>query len=331
MDISQIIDIKRYRWQRAQWIMIAALFFIGIVYLMVGEVFISPLGGLSHLEEQLLWKLRVPRLLAAMAIGAGLALSGAVLQVLLGNVLAEPGLLGISGGASMFMAGLLIFFPLMATPVGFMLAAIIGAMLFTLLLVSISRVMRLTTSRLLLLGVALGIMSSSVVTWAFYFSDDQSLRQLMYWLMGSVGGASWYHHILTIVMLPVAVWLCLKGRLLDKLMMGEVHARQLGVNVEKVRWRLIIAVAIIVGCAVALGGIIGFVGLVVPHLVRLALGSENRYLLPTAAICGAALMVVSDLLARTVLDSAELPVGVVTTTIGAPVFIWMLLKNHAAR
>jgi vitamin B12 transport system permease protein len=270
-------------------------------------------------------------LLAAIAIGASLAVSGAVLQVLLGNVLAEPGVLGISGGASVMMVIVLFFLPALATPIGFMIAAVIGALVFTLLLVSMVKIMRLTTTRLLLVGVALGILTGAIVTWAFYFSDDLSLRQLMYWLMGSIGGASWYHHVLTLALVPVLVWLCMKGKTLDKLMMGELHAKQLGVDVEVVRWKLILAVSILVGGAVALGGVIGFIGLIVPHLLRLALGSENRYLLPISALSGAMLLVFADIIARVALESAELPLGVVTTTIGAPVFIWMLVKHHDSR
>ncbi|CZF85585.1 Hemin transport system permease protein HmuU [Grimontia celer] len=150
----------------------------------------------------------------------------------------------------------------------------------------------------------------------------------MYWLMGSVGGVSWYQHVLTILMMPISVWLCLQGRVLDKLMVGEVHAKQLGVDVNRARWQLILCVSLLVGGSVASGGVICFVGLVVPHLLRLAVGTENRYLLPLSAVTGATLLVISDILARVVLDSAELPVGVMTTTIGAPIFIWMLVKSH---
>ncbi|MBA5762976.1 vitamin B12 ABC transporter permease BtuC [Vibrio sp. 404] len=331
MEFTQLIARKHLRWQRTIGWMVAALIMISGIYLMVGELFINPFGSLSALEQQLITQLRLPRLFAALAIGASLAVSGAVLQVLLGNVLAEPGVLGISGGASVMMVMLLFFLPALATPVGYMIAAVIGAMLFTLLLVTLTRVLRLTTTRLLLIGVALGILASSVVTWAFYFSDDMSLRILMYWLMGSIGGASWYQHVLTLFTLPVMIWLCCQGSLLDKLMMGETHAKQLGVDIESVRWKLILAVSILVGGAVALGGVISFVGLVVPHLLRLALGTENRYLIPISALAGASLLAFADIVARTALDSAELPLGVVTTTIGAPIFVWMLVKNHDAR
>ena len=331
MEFSQLLYRKQRRWNLFAIVISAFLLLLSTVYLVVGELVISPFSEITPLMEQLVLQLRLPRLLTAIAIGASLAVSGAVLQVLLGNVLAEPGVIGISGGASVMMVLVLFFLPTLATPIGFMMAAVVGALLFTLLLVGFARAARLTTTRLLLVGVALGILSGAVVTWAFYFSDDLSLRQLMYWLMGSIGGASWGHHVLTLVLLPVLVWLCFKGETLDKLMMGELHAKQLGIDVEAIRWKLILAVSILVGGAVALGGIIGFVGLVVPHLLRLSLGSENRYLLPLSALSGATLLVLADIVARTALDSAELPLGVVTTTIGAPVFIWMLVKNHDSR
>lgn len=328
MEFTQLLNRRRRRWTRVALLFSLLLLLTSTVYLMVGELFIHPFQPLTSLQEQLVLQLRLPRLLAAIAVGASLAVSGAVLQVLLGNVLAEPGVIGISGGASVMMVIVLFFFPLLATPLGFMLAAVIGSLIFTLLLVSIAQNMRLTTTKLLLVGVALGILSGAVVTWAFYFSDDLSLRQLMYWLMGSIGSASWYHHLLTLLLLPVLIWVCCRGALLDRLMMGEVHAKQLGIDIDKVRWKLILAVSVLVGGAVALGGVIGFVGLVVPHLLRLAFGSENRYLLPMSALAGASLVVFADLVARTALNSAELPLGVVTTSIGAPIFIWMLVSNH---
>lgn len=330
MEFHQLIDHKQQRWQKTLILVALLLLLLSAIYLMVGEVFLSPFSTLSSFEVKLLVDLRLPRLIAALAIGAALAVSGATLQVLLGNVLAEPGVLGISGGASLAMVIAMFFLPTMPTPSLFMISAILGALVFTLLLVGMARAMLLSTSRMLLVGVALGILSGAAVTWAFYFSDDLSLRQLMYWLMGSIGGASWHHHLVTLVLLPVLLWLCLQGKVLDKLMLGETHAAQLGLDVHKIRWQLILAVSVLIGCAVALGGIISFVGLVVPHLLRLAFGSENRFLLPLSALAGAALLVFSDIGARTLLDSAELPLGVLTTTIGAPVFIWMLLRSQDA-
>ncbi|WNJ94989.1 vitamin B12 ABC transporter permease BtuC [Vibrio ruber] len=331
MNFTQLLFEKRKRWYRAMITMGALLLVSSAVYTFAGEVFIAPWREMTGFEQQLILDLRLPRLIAAMVIGACLAVSGATLQVLLGNVLAEPGIIGVSGGASVAMVVILFFFPFAATPLVFMLGAIVGAMVFTVILVSIARSMKLTTIRLLLVGVALGILTRSVVTWAFYFSTDLSLRQLMYWLMGSIGGIDWSYHLLSLLMLPVLIWLIGQGRVLDRLMMGEMHAKQLGIDVHRVRWKLVIAVAVLVGASVALGGIIGFVGLVVPHLLRLAFGTENRYLLPLSAVAGALLLVFADLISRTALDAAELPLGVVTTTIGAPVFVWMLLKNHDSR
>ncbi|WP_104403062.1 vitamin B12 ABC transporter permease BtuC [Vibrio penaeicida] len=331
MNFNQLIQNKQRRWKNCFIASSILLLVLCFSYLSIGEVFISPFNYSEPLNQMLLMELRLPRLLAALAIGSALAISGASLQVLLGNSLAEPGVLGISGGASLAMVAVLFLLPVMPSPEVSMLAAITGSLLFTLLIVGMARSLKLSTPRLLLVGVALGILSGAVVTWAFYFSDDMSMRVLMYWLMGSIGGTSWHQHTLTLLMVPVVVWLCLQGRKLDKLMVGETHAKQLGVDVDQLRWRLILAVSLLVGMSVALGGIISFVGLVIPHLLRLAFGTENKYLLPMSTIAGAGLLVFADILARISLDSAELPLGVVTTTIGAPFFIWMLLRNHDLR
>ncbi len=331
MDFNQLIAQKNRRWNRAILFLSLTLLAVSVFYLMLGEIFITPSNLFGSLEQQLLMELRLPRLLAAIVIGAALAASGATLQVLLGNVLAEPGVLGISGGASLGMVLILFFFPQFAQPQTFIVAAILGSLLFTILLVTIAKIMRLSTARLLLVGVGLGILSGAIVTWAFYFSDDLSLRILMYWLMGSLGGVEWSQHIVSLMMAPVLIWIILQGRVLDTLMLGETHAMQLGLNVMSIRWKLILAVSVLVGGSVALGGVISFVGLVVPHLIRLTFGTENQKLVPLSAICGALLLVTADILARVSLDSAELPVGVVTTSIGAPVFIWMLLRNHDSR
>ncbi len=328
MDFNQLLNEKQRRWRWVISVFTCLLLVFSMMYLMVGERLILPWGQWTDLDAQIVFDLRLPRLLAAIVIGSALALSGASLQVLLGNVLAEPGVLGISGGASVAMVIVLFFFPALATPSLFMFAAVGGSLLFTLLLVSLAQVMKLTTTRLLLVGVALGILSGSVVTWAFYFSDNLSLRQLMYWLMGSLSGISWYQHTLSLLALPVIIWLICQGKRLDYLMLGENHAKQLGLDVFALRWKLILAIALLVGTSVALAGVIGFIGLVIPHLLRLLFGSENRMLLPACAVCGALLLVSADMLARLSLDSVELPVGVVTTTIGAPIFIWMLVRNH---
>ncbi|MGF1740470.1 vitamin B12 ABC transporter permease BtuC [Vibrio profundum] len=331
MDFNRLIQKTVRRWQIAILVLLGVMLLVSLTYLALGSVVISPFKPLSALDKTLLVELRLPRLIAVLTIGASLAVAGASLQVLLGNVLAEPGVLGISNGSSLAMVMVLFFLPAWSTPIGFMIAAVLGALVFTSLLVILAKLMQMTTSRLLLVGVALGILAGAVTTWAFYFSDNFNLRQLLYWLMGSVSGMSWPQLYLLALMLPCVVWLCKQGITLDTLMLGEIHATQLGLNVLSIRWRLVFATSILVGGAVALGGIIGFVGLVVPHLIRLCLGSENKYLLPASAILGATLLALADLIARTALHAGELPLGVVTTTLGAPIFIWMLVKNHDMR
>lgn len=328
MLLNELMARRQARW-RAGFIVAGIILLIAtFLSLSVGEIFIWPWSPASSLEEQLLIQLRMPRFFAALAIGASLAASGAVLQVLLGNPLAEPGVLGISGGASLALVVVLFFLPFAPSPLLMMAAAMIGALCFTLVLVGLSRRRKVSTARLLLIGVALGILSGAVVTWAFYFSDDLNLRMLMYWLMGSVAGVSWPQLILLVVVSPVLIWLCLQGKKLDLLMLGEHQAKQLGLNVDAFRWRLILIVSLLVGASVALGGVIGFIGLVIPHLLRLTFGTENRFLLPLSAICGALLLALADTLSRIILPAAELPVGVVITSIGAPVFIWMLLRSQ---
>ncbi|WP_299021879.1 vitamin B12 ABC transporter permease BtuC [uncultured Photobacterium sp.] len=327
MHLNDLITRQQAKWKFSFILMAFALLTASFFSLAVGELFILPWSPDGGLEQQLLLQLRMPRLLAAVAIGASLAVSGAVLQVLLGNPLAEPGVLGISGGASLALVIVLFAFPLDPSPMLMMLAAMAGALCFTSILVGLSRRGKVSTARLLLIGVALGILSGAIVTWAFYFSDDLNLRQLMYWLMGSVGGVSWTHLSLLLLVIPVLTWLCIQGKKLDLLMLGEGQAKQLGLDVESFRWRLILVISLLVGAAVALGGVIGFIGLVVPHLLRLTLGTENRYLLPLSAMAGGLLLAVADTTSRIILPSAELPVGVVITSIGAPVFIWMLLRS----
>ncbi|MEC6795554.1 vitamin B12 ABC transporter permease BtuC [Photobacterium sp. S4TG1] len=328
MLLNELLSRQQQRWRTCLVVSSLLLVVICVFAVSVGEVWILPWAPDGDLQQQLLVQLRIPRVLAALIVGAALASSGAVLQVLLGNPLAEPGVLGISGGASLAVVLLLFVTSITPTPFITMIAAMFGALLFTLILVGFSRRQKISMARLLLIGVALGILSGAVVTWAFYFSDDLSMRQLMYWLMGSVGGVSWEQLSLLFVIVPVLIVLCMQGKSLDVMMLGDIAARQLGVDVRRIRWLLILMISLLVGCSVALAGVIGFVGLVVPHLLRLQFGTENRYLLPLSAICGGILLVLADTLSRVLLADADLPIGVVTTSLGAPVFIWMLMRSQ---
>ncbi|MFD2176665.1 vitamin B12 ABC transporter permease BtuC [Veronia pacifica] len=327
MLLQQLVHHHSVRWKWALFLSLFVLSFSALFALSAGELWIFPFSPNGELEYQFLTELRLPRVIAAILIGASLSVSGAVLQVLLGNPLAEPGVLGISGGASVALVVMTFVFP-GYTEAGWMsIAAMAGALMFTSILVLMARKRLVSTTRLLLIGVALGILSGSVVTWAFYFSTDLSLRQLMYWLMGSLSGVHWSQLTLSFLMLPVLTWLCLQGKKLDLLMLGDVQARQLGLESGRLRWQLILMVSLLVGASVAMAGVIGFVGLVIPHLLRIVLGTENRFLLPLSALCGASLLLVADTVGRLAISNTELPVGVVTTTLGTPIFIWMLLRR----
>ncbi|WP_087017822.1 vitamin B12 ABC transporter permease BtuC [Thaumasiovibrio subtropicus] len=329
MDLLGLEQRQSRRWSRLLAVLFVLLFLSVLFSLSAGEVWFLPLGELSKFEHMLLWELRLPRALSTVAIGAMLAASGVSLQVVLGNPLAEPGILGVSGGASLFVILLLFLFPSVAHPYVLMAVAVIGALLFTLLLVGLSLWRRLSTPNMLLIGIALGILSSSVVTWVFYFSNDMNLRQLLYWLMGSVSGVTWQQLSILIFLVPILVWLCMQGKVLDFLMLGDVTAAQLGIDTHRTRIKLIGVIALLVGGSVALAGVIGFIGLVVPHILRLSFGPSHRFLVIASAVAGAGLLTLSDTLSRILMSSTELPVGVITASIGAPVFVWLLLRGEA--
>ncbi len=296
-----------------------------IISLCAGERWIAPTQWLTPDGQLFVWQLRLPRSLAVMLVGAALAVAGAAMQALFTNPLAEPGLLGVSGGAGVGLV--LCIFTGSNSPWMMSLAAICGALLVTLILLRLAR-RQLSTSRLLLAGVALGIICSALMTWAVYFSSNLDLRQLMYWMMGGFSGVDWRYDWLMLALMPVLLWLSGRARVLNLLALGEVSARQLGLPLVLWRNLLVMAIGWLVGISVALAGAIGFVGLVIPHILRLNGLSDHRILLPGCALAGAGVLLAADIIARVALTSAELPIGVVTATLGAPVFIWLLLSNR---
>lgn len=296
-----------------------------LVSLSAGERWIAPTEWFNPDAQLFIWQLRSPRSLAVMLVGASLAVSGAAMQALFNNPLAEPGLLGVSGGAGVGLV-LCIFAGMTGTwPMS--LGAIVGALVVTFILLRFAR-QHLSSSRLLLAGVALGIICSALMTWAVYFSSSMDLRQLMYWMMGGFSGVDWRYGWLMLALLPALLWLSGQTRVLNLLALGEISAQQLGLPLVLWRNLLVIAIGWLVGVSVALAGAIGFVGLVIPHLLRLNGLSDHRILLPGCALAGAGVLLAADIIARIALTSAELPIGVVTATLGAPVFIWLLLSNR---
>lgn len=313
--------------QNIRWLLcLSVLMLLALLLsLCAGEQWISPGDWSTPRGELFVWQIRLPRTLAVLLVGAALAISGAVMQALFENPLAEPGLLGVSNGAGVGLIAAVLLGQGQLPNWALGLCAIAGALIITLILLRFARC-HLSTSRLLLAGVALGIICSALMTWAIYFSTSVDLRQLMYWMMGGFGGVDWRQSWLMLALIPVLLWICCQSRPMNMLALGEISARQLGLPLWFWRNVLVAATGWMVGVSVALAGAIGFIGLVIPHILRLCGLTDHRVLLPGCALAGASALLLADVVARLALAAAELPIGVVTATLGAPVFIWLLLK-----
>lgn len=313
--------------QNIRWLLcLSVLMLLALLLsLCAGEQWISPGDWFSPRGELFVWQIRLPRTLAVLLVGAALAISGAVMQALFENPLAEPGLLGVSNGAGVGLIAAVLLGQGQLPNWALGLCAIAGALIITLILLRFAR-RHLSTSRLLLAGVALGIICSALMTWAIYFSTSVDLRQLMYWMMGGFGGVDWRQSWLMLALIPVLLWICCQSRPMNMLALGEISARQLGLPLWFWRNVLVAATGWMVGVSVALAGAIGFIGLVIPHILRLCGLTDHRVLLPGCALAGASALLLADIVARLALAAAELPIGVVTATLGAQVFIWLLLK-----
>ena len=313
--------------QNIRWLLcLSVLMLLALLLsLCAGEQWISPGDWSTPRGELFVWQIRLPRTLAVLLVGAALAISGAVMQALFENPLAEPGLLGVSNGAGVGLIAAVLLGQGQLPNWALGLCAIAGALIITLILLRFAR-RHLSTSRLLLAGVALGIICSALMTWTIYFSTSVDLRQLMYWMMGGFGGVDWRQSWLMLALIPVLLWICCQSRPMNMLALGEISARQLGLPLWFWRNVLVAATGWMVGVSVALAGAIGFIGLVIPHILRLCGLTDHRVLLPGCALAGASALLLADIVARLALAAAELPIGVVTATLGAPVFIWLLLK-----
>ncbi|HIH6674313.1 TPA: vitamin B12 ABC transporter permease BtuC [Escherichia coli] len=313
--------------QNIRWLLcLSVLMLLALLLsLCAGELWILPGDWFSPRGELFVWQIRLPRTLAVLLVGAALAISGAVMQALFENPLAEPGLLGVSNGAGVGLIAAVLLGQGQLPNWALGLCAIAGTLIITLILLRFAR-RHLSTSRLLLAGVALGIICSALMTWAIYFSTSVDLRQLMYWMMGGFGGVDWRQSWLMLALIPVLLWICCQSRPMNMLALGEISARQLGLPLWFWRNVLVAATGWMVGVSVALAGAIGFIGLVIPHILRLCGLTDHRVLLPGCALAGASALLLADIVARLALAAAELPIGVVTATLGAPVFIWLLLK-----
>ena len=290
------------------------------------------LSGEAAFQRQVLVEIRAPRVALAGLVGAVLATSGAALQGLFRNPLADPGLIGVSSGAALGAVAMIVLGPgAAAGPLAayaLPLAAMLGAVLVTLFLWGFaSRYGRFSIVTILLVGIAVNALAAVGVGAFQYLSDEGQLRTLTFWMLGSFGRASWPTvSPAALAMTAAAAPLFFAVKALDLLQLGESEAFHLGVAVRRLKRRVILCAAAAVGAGVALSGIIGFIGLVVPHLVRLLLGAGHRWVLPGAALLGGALTVLADLLARTVASPAEIPVSLVTSALGAPFFLWLIAR-----
>ena len=308
-----------------------------IISILVDSLGFSLAGSLDPAYQQIIMSIRFPRVAMAVLVGAGLAISGAAMQGLFRNPLADPALIGISSGAALaavavivfgttFLSGYTAFWGIYALP----LAAFVGGLVTTFLVYQFSNFnSRTSVSTMLLAGIAINALTIAVTGLLTYLANDEQLRTLTFWSMGSLGGASWGElRVAAPILLLSIVLIPLRANALNALLLGESEALHLGYNLEWVKRGLIVLVALCVGVSVSFAGIIGFIGLITPHLLRLSIGPDHRFLLPFSALLGASLLLASDLLARTLVAPAELPIGIITSLVGGPFFLWLLLRQR---
>lgn len=293
--------------------------------------------GLSERDRVILMDIRLPRLVMGLAVGAALAVSGVLMQGLFRNPLADPGIVGVGAGAGLGAVLAIVLGGLLPAGVAAVvgaqlvpLAAFFGGWAATMILYRAStQGGRTSVATMLLAGIALGALAGAATGILVYLADDRQLRDLTFWGMGSLAGAGWAKIAAALpLILPVLILSPLLARGLNALALGEAQAAHMGIAVETVKRLAVLGVAAAAGAAVAVAGGIGFIGIVVPHLLRLIAGPDHRVLLPGAALLGGALLVGADVIARLIVAPAELPIGIVTAVLGAPVFLWILLRRR---
>lgn len=324
--------------------LLAGLFTAAILSLTIGAAGLGPERiwdaargeALGLAEAVVLYDIRLPRLVMGLLVGAALGLSGALLQGLFRNPLADPGIVGVGTGAGLgavlaIVLGGLLPPSVLALAGGHLvpLAACLGGWVFTMILYGFaSSGGRTNVATLLLAGIALGALAGAATGILIYLADDSQLRDLTFWAMGSLAGATWAKLSAILPLIGAVLLLAPRlGRGLNALALGEAQASHMGFDVQRLKRLTVLATALATGAAVAVSGGIGFIGIVVPHLLRLATGPDHRRLLPQSAMLGAMLLVLADLVSRVIVAPAELPIGIITALLGAPVFLWILLRQ----
>jgi iron complex transport system permease protein len=314
-------------------------FFAGAYRAEPQEIAVAILGmGEDNALRYLIWHIRMPRILLGVMVGGGLALAGACIQGLFRNPLAEPSLIGVTSGAMLFAAAGIVLGAWLPLGSGWwagaglsVVLAFAGSLLATLLVYRLASWQgRTQVTTMLLAGIAVTALAGAGTGLLTYFSSEEQLRDLTFWTLGSLAGGTWKTLALISPLIMLAgVLLLRQARALDLFLLGEQEAAYAGLNVQRAKRFIVCCVALIVGCCVAVSGVIAFVALVAPHLTRLLLGASHRYVLPAAMALGAVLIMLADMAARTLIAPAELPIGVLTALLGAPFFLWLLRKNRA--
>ncbi|MGV8853073.1 MAG: FecCD family ABC transporter permease [Devosia sp.] len=304
----------------------------------VGSWFgVAPESAAGALRDHaVIYNIRLPRMLLGMLVGAALAVSGLLMQGLFRNPLADPGLVGVSAGAGLGAVSIIVLGTTALAPLtallgiyALQLAAFLGGLLTTFILYRVATSNGQTAiATMLLAGIALGALAGAITGVMVYMATDSQLRDLTFWGLGSLAGANWTKLMASgpIILLALAVAMVL-GKGLNALTLGEATAGHLGIPVQRFKRVVIVAVAAATGASVAVSGGIGFVGIVVPHLLRLVIGPDHRYLLPASALLGAAFLLLADAISRVIVAPAELPIGIVTAAVGGPFFLWILLRR----
>jgi len=286
--------------------------------------------GASPVTWHVIVQLQLPLVITASLVGASLATGAAALQIVLKNPLADPGIIGITSGASLAAAALIL-----AVPSGLLayfhywlpVACFVGAMLSTLLIAKIAHRLQLLDAAVVLAGIGISTVAGAIVAWLYLFSDAQALRNLTFWLMGSLHQADWWILSVAAPLMLVSVFVLLRqGVNLNKWYLGEMAAKGAGLDVQRFSAIVLVCVAVAVGAAVSVAGSIAFIGLMVPHLLRLKWGHDNRYILPASALTGASLLLLVVCL-NALLTTTLLPVSLVTASVGGPVFLYLLVKQ----
>lgn len=307
-----------------------------VIFILIKKAGLFKQHEISPQYETVINIVRLPRVILGILVGAGLGISGAAVQGIFRNPLAEPGLIGISAGASLMAVSIIALeiglLSGLSNMLGYYLlafGAFAGAGLAAMLVYQIARTEgRPNVATMLLAGIAINALAGALTGLITYLANEQQLRNITFWMLGSLGGATWetVTALLPFVVIPVLV-LPFMGKALNAFALGEAQADHLGLNINRVKRNVVILATMAVGASVAVSGIIGFVGLLVPHTVRLFIGVNNKYVLPASALLGALILTLADMIARTVISPVELPIGVITALLGTPLFLYILIKD----